>query len=320
MNYAHFMGVGRLAASSHFGDGVRIAILDSGVPPPGRIRGSWNEALSDEYGEFPDEFGHATEIASILFGGGGISGLCEYAVPEFIKVLDSHGSGDVGSVSRGVYEAIERDVDVINLSLGFVRTDRCPAELEKACREAFDAGKTIICAAGNDSGPVNWPAALETTISVGSSGDDGLKTSFSSVGEVDFVAPGVDLLAIGLSGDVKEVSGTSFSAAIVTGLAALLLASKIDRKDKHGLFDRPDSSLKSVMAALRTISRDVGTPGWDSDTGYGAICGNMRNHDPTVGLSACVGMRSGGFFDTMAKGMKRLIRLIKTKGKEDGRA
>lgn len=319
MNYGYFMGVGRLAASSHFGDGIRIAILDSGVPHPGVLRGGWNEALADEYRDFPDEFGHATEISSILFGGGGIIGMCEYAIPIFIKVLDSKGHGSVDSVVDGIYRAIQYDVDIINLSLGFIRTDKCPYKLEKACQEAFDAGKTIICAAGNDSGPVNWPAALQTTISVGSSREDGLKTSFSSVGEVDFVAPGVDLPVIGVSGKVKEVKGTSFSAAIVTGLAALLLADKIDRKDEYGRFDRPDSSMKSVMAALRTISRDVGSPGWDSDTGYGAICGRRLNNDPTVGLPACVGMPSGGFFDTIARGMQRLIKQIKTKGEKDGR-
>ena len=319
MNYGNFMGVSRLSASSHFGDGIRIAVLDSGVPRPGVLRGGGNECLADEYRDNPDEFGHATEIASILLGGGGIVGLCEYVIPVFIKVLDSKGCGNVKSVSRGIYRAIEEDVDIINLSLGFIRTEKCPDELEMACKAAFDAGKTVICAAGNDSGPVNWPAALPTTISVGSSREDGLKTSFSSVGEVDFVAPGVDLPVIGVSGKVKEVKGTSFSSAIVTGLAALLLADKIDRKDEYGRFDRPDSSMKSVMAALRTISRDVGSPGWDSDTGYGAICGRRRNHDPTVGLPACVGMPSGGFFDTIARGMQRLIKQIKTKGEKDGR-
>ena len=320
MNYGYFMGVGRLAASSHFGDGVRVAILDSGVPPPGTIRGGWNGAMAEEYRENPDEFGHATEIASILFGGGGIVGLCEYVNPLFIKVLDSEGKGDAESVSRGIYEAIENDVDLINLSLGFVRTGKCPEKLEKACRDAFDAGKTIICAAGNDSGPVNWPAALETTIGVGSSRDDGLKTSFSSVGEVDFVAPGVDLPVIGLSGTAKTVSGTSFSSAIVTGLAALMLAGRIERKDEYGSFDRPDSSMKSVMRDLRTIARDVGAPGWDSSTGYGSISGRRpSSNDPTVGLCPCGKMPSGGFFGTIARGIQRLINPIKTKGEKDGR-
>lgn len=313
------MGVSRLSASSHFGDGVKIAVLDSGVPRIGVLRGRWNECLADEYCDSPDEFGHATEIASILLGGGGVIGLCEYVTPVFIKVLDSKGFGSAKTVSRGIYRAIEEDVDLINLSLGFVRTKKCPYELERACEEAFDAGKTIICAAGNDSGPVNWPAALPTTISVGSSREDGLKTSFSSVGEVDFVAPGVNLPVIGISGKVKEVKGTSFSAAIVTGLAALLLADKMGRKDKYRHFDRPDSSMKSVMSALRTISRDVGSPGWDSDTGYGAICGRRQNYDPTVGLPTCGDMTSGSFFDTIAKGMQRFIKQLKTKGEKNGR-
>ena len=323
MNYGYFMGVGRLAASSHFGDGIRIAILDSGVPPPGVLRGGWNEALADEYRDFPDEFGHATEISSILFGGGGIVGMCEYAIPIFIKVLDSKGQGSVDSVVDGIYRAIREDVDIINLSLGFIRTDKCPYKLEKACQEAFDAGKTIICAAGNDSGPVNWPAALQTTIGVGSSREDGLKATFSSVGEVDFVAPGVNLPVIGLSGACKTVNGTSFSSAIVTGLAALTLAEKIERKDAYGRFDRPDSSRCAVMKELCKMARDVGSKGWDPDTGHGSIAGK-RPSDATVCLSPDgERMPESGFFDTIRHGIQNLMSRLgtsgKTKGEKDGR-
>ena len=323
MNYGYFMGVGRLAASAHFGDGVRIAILDSGVPPKGVLRGGWNECLEDEYRESPDEFGHATEISSILFGGGGIVGLCEYAIPLFIKVLDKNGHGDVESVVRGIYEAVRNDVDIINLSLGFIRTDKCPAKLEKACQDAFEAGKTIVCAAGNDSGPVNWPAALQTTIGVGASREDGLKATFSSIGEVDFVAPGVDLPVIGLSGTQKTVSGTSFSSAIVTGLAALTIAERIERKDQFGRFDRPDASREIVMKELFKMARDVGSPGWDQKTGYGSIAGK-RYSDATVCMSPDgKRMPESGFFDTIRHGIQylkgRCAKSGKTKGDKDGR-
>lgn len=277
MDYRRLMGVEDLAAESDGGRGVRIAILDSGSPPL-EMSKKWYGNLAGAYSGDLDEFGHATEIASMLFGGEGISGLCEHATPIFIKVLDKDGYGSAESVVNGIYEALDDDIDLISLSLGFVRTEKCPESLEKACRDAFDSKKTIICAAGNDGGPVNWPAALETTICVGSSAENGLKAAFSSVGEVDFVAPGLNLPVIGLDGRPKVVHGTSFSSALVAGVAALLLP----------VLDAP-VCMESVKHALRLLAHDVDAPGWDGKTGYGLIDGG--NMDATV----CMKIKKGIF-------------------------
>ena len=289
------MGVKKLSAEAFGGNGVKIAILDSGVPPP-ILRGSWIEDVSGYYKEFPDTFGHATEISSLLFGGGGIIGICEYATPVFIQVLDSNGNGSVDDVVEGIYRAICEDVDLINLSLGFSRTEKCPKALEKACEKAYEAGKTIICAAGNDGNAVNWPAALETTVCVGSSGLNGLKTSFSSHGEVDFVAPGLNLNVLGLDGRIKTVSGTSFSAALVTGVAALLM---------HGLKESGDKiRFEDVVNALIGLADDVCEPGWDSQTGFGLISGGFS--DSTVGMKM-----KRGFFDRILSKARCILGLNK---------
>lgn len=253
------------------GDGVRIAILDSGIPVPWIIGQDNNESLLDKWLESPDENGHATAVSSILFGRGDIQGLCPYSIPKFIAVLDSNGHGSIKSVVDGIYEAIDEDVDLINLSLGFMRTEKCPKDLEIACREACEAGKTIICAAGNDGGPVNWPAALKTTICVGAADKNGQKVAFSSSGEVDFVAPGTNLPVFDLDGHVKTASGTSFAAAIVTGLASLMI-SRIRSSGKSYF------GIEQLRSALRSMAKDVDAPGWDENTGYGLLSG--ENIDP----------------------------------------
>ena len=300
MDYQRLMGVERLAESCRGGEGVKIAILDSGMPKPSIF--GWPFRFRDGK---PDEFGHATAVSSILFGGWGIKGVCECACPYYYSVLDDTGSGSVKSVSRGIMRALDDDVDIINLSLGFVRTEECPKELEKACKKAYKAGKTIICAAGNDGGPVNWPAALGTTISVGSAGGNGLKTAFSSVGEVDFVAPGTNLSVICPDGRIKTVSGTSFSSALVTGVATLLFW-----KIRHEYLIRPN--MNYMLSALKGLSNDVSEPGWDKTTGYGFISG--KNADSTV----CMKIEQGFFGKIIAK-MQSLVGFGKTKEKNDGR-
>ena len=295
MDYTKVMGVEDLAMKSFHGRGVRIAILDSGFQKKRTI---------GNIASFVDGFGHATEITSILMGGAGIIGICGLASPSYYAVLDENGHGSIKSVVKGIYQALEDDMDVINLSLGFARTDKCPKTLEKACRDAYDAGKTVVCAAGNDGGPVNWPAALETTISVGSADENGLKTSFSGVGEVDFVAPGINLSVIDKKGCPKTVSGTSFSAALVTGVVTLLIGSlSMGVKYRDGV--------EKIRELLKCRADDVGQKGWDDMTGYGVISG--KKHDQTVGME--IGY---SFFGKILYKIKSLIG-INDKGAINGR-
>lgn len=268
MDYVSKIGAEILSEKSGGGRGVRIAVLDSGTPGPFINGVKWHAS----HPRTADVFGHATAIASILAGGNGIAGLCRNATLMYIPVLDDGGVGTVESVSDGIMKAIEHEADIINLSAGFERTDSCPSALERACQHAFDSGKTVVCAAGNDSGPVNWPAALETTISVGSSCENGIKTSFSSFGEVDFVAPGVDLDVLSRSGEIRTVSGTSFSAAIVSGMCAMIYSCMTCKK-------KNSSDVQRIRNVLMGMATDVETPGWDPLTGYGLISGK-KSFDP----------------------------------------
>lgn len=294
MDYRAAMGIERLAVMANFGLGVRIAVLDSGVPPRNQML---DESCrpSDPARDAPDRYGHATAIGSILSGGWGITGICPKACVLYYSVLDAQGAGSIQSVAEGISRALDDGVDLINLSLGFARTNTCPKALANACRQAYAAGVAVICAAGNDSGPVNWPAALDTTISVGASDQNGIKTSFSSVGEVDFVAPGVDLGVLTTDGRIRTVCGTSFATAIVTGVAALLVPGL---RDSAGSFGGVDA----VRRALIAHAQDVDAPGWDELTGYGLISGKIA--DPTV----CMNIRLG-FFGKILEKLKGLIGL-----------
>lgn len=296
MDYRSFLGVDGLCADTLGGRGVSVAILDSGTP----LGFAKSHAKSDSL----DKFGHATEVSSILFGGQGVSGICEGAEPIFIKVLSDSGVGTIKSVTEGIYKAIDSDANLINLSLGFARTEKCPKKLERACQKAFDAGKTIICSAGNDGGKVNWPAALSTTISIGASSNSEDKASFSSIGEVDFVAPGVGLKVLDRRGVIKTVSGTSYSAAIATGVAALLYA----RAKSWG---QRKLNTNLVRSELKEFAHDILTPGWDKMSGYGCISANKNNN------VVCM-KHFQSFFDIICNKVKSFIDLFR-QGEENGK-
>lgn len=303
MDYRKLIGVQRLPAAVTHGRGVRIAILDSGTPPVRRLRRRMLESPDDH----DDRLGHATAIASILFGGRGLTGLCEQAQAFYVKVLDDTGIGSVQSVADGIRTALAHRVDLINLSVGFARTEQCPNELEKACRKAFESGVPVICAAGNDSGPVNWPAALPQTISVGAAGGDGLKTAYSSIGtrrgEIDVIAPGECLPVLDLQNHRTTVSGTSFSTALITGLAALLIS---ELKDQSRSI-----SCEEIRCKIRSLATDVGAAGWDELTGFGVIGGKYL--DRTVGQKM-----NSGFFDKIKEKIRGLLGLGR-KEKQHGR-
>lgn len=303
MDYRRLIGIQRLPAAVTHGRSVRIAILDSGVPPVRRLRRRMLGSPNDQ----DDRLGHATAIASILFGGRGLTGLCEQAQAFYVKVLDDTGVGSVQSVADGILTALAHGVDLINLSVGFARTEKCPSDLEKACRKAFESGVPVICAAGNDSGPVNWPAALPQTISVGASGTDGLKTSYSSVGtrrgEIDVLAPGEHLPVLDPDNRGTTVSGTSFSTAVIAGLAALLIA------ELKGLGQ--SISVEVIRGKIRSLATDIGPDGWDALTGFGVVGGKYR--DPTVRQK--IGC---GFFAKIRENIRGLLGLGQ-KEKQHGR-
>jgi len=80
----------------------------------------------------------------------------------------------------------------------------------------------VVCAAGNDSGPVNYPAKYPQAIAVSASDSSDRLAYFSSKGaEIAVIAPGVNVYSSYKGGGYKTMSGTSMACPHVTGLAAL---------------------------------------------------------------------------------------------------
>ena len=238
----------------NFGEGVRIAVLDSGADflfldvesGPDFVNG---DPLSE------DDNGHGTFVTQILKNGEGLplSGAEIFAV----KVLDENGIGYVSTVFDAILWASANNIDIVIMSFG---GDGDSSTLRNAIGEAYDNGLLLVAAAGNNAGEiVDFPARYGDVISVGSVRQDLEKSGFSSYGDdLEFVAPGENILLT--DGNVNYLlGGTSFSAPHAGIVAAYYFS------------ENPGESNVEIRGRMRNNALDLGGIGKDNEFGYGLV-------------------------------------------------
>ena len=274
------------------GAGIKVALLDSGVDPSHpMLSGVSIKQKNLLPSPIAFENGHGTALASVIAGRGQQShGLAPKSEILSYRVIDDTGKTDSYTVASGIVQAVKDGARVINLSLG---GDHGSVVLKHAISYARDHGASIVAAVGNEGeGIVNFPAAYGGVIGVGSVGQSGRVSSFSNFGEgVDITAPGVGLSTAWKLKEMASFSGTSVSAAIVSGAIAAELANARTLTNRQ------------VEDLLLDCANDSGSPGHDAVAGHGVLSlarlenrGNTSYSDPAlVGyhFPASVGAVSG---------------------------
>lgn len=251
-----------------------VAVLDTGVDArapdlagtvvPGRsfVPGSPDAGR--------DEDGHGTHIAGIVAAasGNGIGGSGVAAARILpVAVADAQGRTTTTALVRGLRYATARGARVINVSLGGAGYSRAE---QAAIDAAVRSGALVVVAAGNtggSGGPPSYPGAYRQVLTVGALGRSGRPLAISERGpQVGIAAPGEEIASIRSRGHRGRVprglvahSGTSVAAAIVSGVAARLMA------------QRPAASAAQIRAVIEAAARDLPPSGPDSATGAGLV-------------------------------------------------
>jgi subtilisin family serine protease len=162
-------------------------------------------------------FGHGTMVA----------GLVHLVAPDArlmpLKAFRSDGTGDTASIAAAIYYAVDNGADVINMSFSF---EDFSMEVMRALNYATRRGVVTIAAAGNRGESVMvFPAALGNVSGVAGLAMDGSRSEISNYGEdlVSVAAPGEELVSTYPGAHYAVGFGTSFSAALVSGAASLML-------------------------------------------------------------------------------------------------
>lgn len=272
------------------GEGVKIAVFDSGFPGVNQTAAfaHLQDNIIDTYNFVNNQSevfvndDHGTEVLSVMagfvegsFAGGAYNSdyhlyvteevPSEYRIEEYNWLFAAERADSAG-------------VDVINASLGYNLFDNATmnyaksqlngetAVVTRAAELAADRGVVVVVSAGNE-GNNSWqlitpPADAVGVIAVGSVTSSGNRSPFSSVGPTsdnrikpDLSAMGSGVFVIRESGNTGTSSGTSVASPLLASLVA-------------GIIQRYDTlSREEIINALKETASKADSP--DNLLGYG---------------------------------------------------
>ena len=254
-----FLGV--TGDHSRWGEGVTIAILDSGVAADATFGSNRLRYLDIGQGFLGtgEGDGHGTAVAALALGeAGDAMGVAPGAQALSIKVTGADGTSDLFTLAKGIQTAVDAGAQVINISLGAYQNSTV---LTDAISYAVGRGAVIVAPSGNDqAAQMTWPAADPRVISVGAVDAVEQQASFSNSGEnLKITAPGYGINTAWLNGERVVFDGTSGSAPIVAGAVAAMMS------------ENPGMSASQAWGVLQQYTSDGGAPGADAAYGSGIL-------------------------------------------------
>ena len=174
-----------------------------------------------------DDHGHGTLVSGVIAGSNnqhGIVGIHPSAIILPLKVFDSNGVGSQLEAAMAIYYAINQGASLINCSWGFHYKTKI---LEDAINKALEKGVVVVAAVGNQGErQVMYPANFDRVVGVGSLNNDTKNLAlFSNFGEgLDVAISGIKIFSSSLNNSYDYITGTSASAAIISGLLARVMS------------------------------------------------------------------------------------------------
>lgn len=262
------------------GRGVIVAVLDTWIdvthPDFQGRAGVGVDCVggSCRTGQTRDACVHGTHVAGTV--GSSSFGVAPGAVVLPVQVLSFDATsgeclGRPEDVAAGIRYAVGQGARVINLSLGADTAGTDDGPLPKAVDAAAAAGVVVVLSAGNGDVPITDVYGSKALV-VAATGADGALASYSQrEGGVDLAAPGGDatdgscsestcVTSLFPDGRYAVAAGTSMSAPVISGVAALLLAQDPRRtaQDVSNLLTTTAKPLDGAGAGLVDASAALG--------------------------------------------------------------
>ncbi|MHC4676211.1 MAG: Ig-like domain-containing protein [Planctomycetota bacterium] len=243
---------------------VIIAILDTGIDNShpeltAKMVSGWN--VRNGNSDTSDINGHGTRVAgtaSAISNNNTLIASVAWGCKIMpIVVTDMYGYSSSTFLANGLIWSADHGAQVANMSLSMLHS----STLTSAAQYFQDKGGVVIMSAGNS--PIFDPQPDNPYILTISATDlDDQVASWSTTGNcIDLGAPGVRIITIQHFDHsiVGSSSGTSHSAPIVAGVAALVISAN------------PNLTGQEVQEIIKQSADDLGSAGWDPGYGWGRV-------------------------------------------------
>lgn len=287
--------LGEQRFNARAGAGVKVGVCDTGCGPHAAVRhvtlcGAFVDGSLTPGDAAMDVDEHGTHVSGSIAGRvpstarkpAGTAPGCDLFVARVFGGPQSGASQ--ADIVNGIDElSRSRQVDVLNLSLGSSQSSQIESD---AMRDASERGTLVVAAAGNDGGPVGFPAGYDDVVCVAALGmdatiaanglsalnkppDRGLHgrgglwaTDFSNHGaQVDLIAPGNATISTvpskgGWQDPYTSMDGTSMASPQAAAAAAVLLANHAE----YRALPRGRGRTEAARAILLGACQSIGIP------------------------------------------------------------
>ncbi|ANW17773.1 S8 family serine peptidase [Streptomyces clavuligerus] len=286
------------------GEGVKVAVIDTGVNPSTRsLKGQVLKGLdlTGAPGDETDDYeGHGTTMAELIAGtgaGGGLQGLAPKAkiIPYRIALDEFQEEHKTGAFdgADAIRAAADGDAQIISMSFG---SEFPETKEQQAIEYAARKGKLLFAAVGNTGDEDNepeYPALYPEVVGVSASSPEGRIDDYSQHGQVvDLAAPGSDIPGWCDTTFTRycDSDGTSAATAVASATAALIWSANPDWTANQVLRVMFESAAKGKDGKATGMSRYSGygvvRPGAHLNRGIG------KPGDPDI--SPLTGQRTSG--------------------------
>ena len=274
-------GVPGLWAAGHRGNGITVAVVDTGVQDipalsKALVRGTDLTGLggNGQTDRERDIFSHGTAMSSIIAARASSKPMLGTApgasiMPIAVPLGGVRSTVETDRTAAAIDYASSHGAKIISMSFGARRNpilnagEPCPAGTQAAVFRALLRGALLVASSGNDGekkSPVADPGVCLGVVTVAAVNSANHVAGFSSRhGYVTVAAPGVNVLSLNRNSDLFVGDGTSQAAALTTAALALIWSAY------------PSESNRQIAARLVGGAQHVGPPGHSRTYGYGLV-------------------------------------------------